>query len=52
MVVVTSIFIAETRQSKPLTLEQLEIASAGEREENARELIVLFEGKNRVLPIE
>ena len=52
MIVITSIFVAEATNPEPLTFEQLEKASASEEAEEARELIGLYEGKNRVLPIE
>jgi hypothetical protein len=52
MIVVTSIFIAETNEQQPLTFEQLEDANLTEREQRIRELISVYEGKNRVLPIE
>jgi hypothetical protein len=52
MIVITSIFLHELDPREPLTLEQLEAASVSNHEDESRELIGLYEGKNRVLPIE
>jgi hypothetical protein len=52
MIVVTSIFIAEANEQQTLPFEQLEDVNANEREQRIRELISIYEGKNRVLPID
>ena len=54
MTVITWIFVVEPRQREPLTFEDLEEASAkaNDREDGMRELIGLYEGKNRLLPME
>jgi len=53
MIVITSIFVAEASQGEPVTFEQLERANENDREEDTvRELIGLYKGENRVLPIE
>jgi hypothetical protein len=52
MIVITWIFTAEADKKHPLTFEQLERACESDDEETGRELIGLYEGKNRVLPIE
>jgi hypothetical protein len=52
MIVVTSIFITEANEQQALPFEQLEDVNANEREQRIRELISIYEGKNRVLPIE
>ena len=51
MIVITSIFLHEANQQEPLTLERLK-ESLNDQEEEVRELIGLYEGKNRVLPME
>ena len=51
MIVITSIFLAEANPKEQLTLQQLE-ESVNDHEEELRELIGLYEGKNRVLPME
>lgn len=52
MIVVTSIFVTETREERSLTLAHLDEARENEHEEESRELIGLYKGRNRVLPIE
>ena len=54
MIVITSIFVVEANQREPMTFEHLEKAraNADDPEDETRELIGLFEGKNRVLPME
>jgi hypothetical protein len=52
MIVLTSIFVAEATEEKPLTMEQLEMICDHDQENTGRELIGMYEGKNRVLPIE
>jgi hypothetical protein len=52
MVVITSIFVAELNSNEPLD-EHVPVAErVNSLEETARELISLYEGKNRVEPIE
>jgi len=52
MIVITSIFIAEAEQENPLTFEHLETVCENDQEDSTRELIGIYEGKNRVLPLE
>jgi len=52
MIVITSIFLTEADEQEPLTLEQLERAIGNDHEDESRELIGIYEGKNRVLPME
>lgn len=52
MIVITSVFVSEANRSLPLTFAQLEEAREDDHEEEQRELIGLYEGKNRVLPLE
>jgi hypothetical protein len=52
MVVITSVFVAELNRTDALD-ERLPVAEqVNSLEEAARELISLYEGKNRVEPIE
>lgn len=52
MVVITSIFVAEVNSKEQLD-EQVPVAErVNSLEEAARELISLYEGKNRVEPME
>lgn len=52
MIVITSVFVTEANHQEPLTFEQLERAVENGHEDESRELIGLYEGKNRVLPME
>ncbi len=52
MITVIWIFVAESDKAKPLTFEQLENAQEDDNCETNRQLIGLYEGRNRVLPIE
>ena len=52
MIAVTWIFVAEPDKQKALTLEQFERTLDEDVNGEARQLIGLYEGKNRVLPIE
>lgn len=52
MIVITSIFVAEASQAEPVTFEQLQQLTENDCEETVRELISLYKGENRVLPIE
>ena len=52
MIVITSIFVAELNGTEPMD-EHVPVAEqANNLEEFERELICLYEGKNRVEPIE
>jgi hypothetical protein len=52
MIAVTWIYVAEADKQKPMTLEQLERTLEEDVNGEARQLIGIYEGKNRVLPIE
>jgi len=52
MITVIWIFVAESDGTKPLTFEQLESAHEDDTCDANRQLIGLYEGRNRVLPIE
>ena len=52
MIVISSIFVTESKQHEPLTFEQLEKRCMNDPEDEVRELIGLYKGENRVLPIE
>jgi hypothetical protein len=52
MITVIWIFVAESDKTKPLTFEELERADEAGENPARRQLISMYEGRNRVLPIE
>lgn len=52
MVVITSIFVAELNSKEPLDEHLPTAERVNNLEETERELISLYEGKNRVEPID